>query len=401
MIPSFTCSAVRTDDPSQTTPIDFSSALVNLDHHRAADLLTRLGARETIYAQDISGSIPETWRQHFWASNVRIPDMYDRASEFIAAIRGVSGLRSWQALARARQEAQWNVTSARKLRKVVKAARFVPLSQSTAAMLFDDIGGTYANDADEAIDRTFSHDDLVAAVGHPVWDGPDSIREDYTRRSDAWVRSNACPFAFSTEPRKWAGVTNDDLLAILEDEPEIAEAQFLDRAWTGLESDLSDNHYEEAHEAIRKRDDLSEALIAWLAAHRSTGDATKAFDAVRSWNEGQQIVSYFPDMTAVVGLFSDVNPQEVHVWVDRHTERAEKAVEAVNALWRPDILDPETETASAAALGISLLCEPKRSSHQTWRWINDATGESSPKFLTLELCVEALPSPVPETGKAA
>lgn len=401
MIPTLTCSAVRTDDPSQTTPIDFSPALVNLDYHRAGALLTRLGARETIYAQDISGSIPEAWREHFWASNVRIPDMYDRASEFISAISGLSGLRSWQSLAKAKQEAQWNVTSAHKLQKAVHGARFVPLAQSTACMLFDDIGGTFANDVDEAIDRTFSHEDLVAAVGHPVWDAPDSVRDDYTRRSTEWVRANGRPFAFSTEPRKWAGVASDDLVAILEDEPELTEREFLDRVWSGLEADLLDNHYEEAHEAIRQHDGLTAALKAWLAAHRSDTDVHTSFEAVRAWNESQEITSHFPDMTAVVGLFADVTPQEVRDWVDKYALQAQKAVEALNALWRPDILDPEIAVTSAAANGISLICEPKRSTFQTWRWINNGTGESSPKFLTLELCVEALPPHLSETGKTA
>lgn len=401
MIPNLTCSAVRTDDPSHTVSLDLSRALANLDHQRAIELLRKFQAREAIYVQEISGSIPDDWREAFWASNVRIPDLYERAAVFITAISGVSGLRSWQALAKARQEAEWNVTSAQKLRDAVHKARFVTLSQSSAPMLFDEISGTYS-DADEAVDHAFSHEDLVAAVGQPDWTAPDSERAEHTTRSNAWVRANARPFAFSTTPRIWAGLTQDALVAILEDEPDLNEGQFLDRAWTSLETDLSDNHFEEAHEALRRHDDLTSALKTWFADHRLTTTAgANAFDAVRSWNESQQITSYFPDMTTIVGLFADVTPQEVRDWVDNFALKAAKAVEAINRLWRANILVPESAIAAAAKNGISLICEPRRSTRQAWRWVNTSTGESSPKFMTLELCVEALPPHLPETGQAA
>lgn len=400
MIPSLICSAVRIDDPSKVVSLDLTPALANLDHRRASVLIARLKAREAIFVQDLSASIPDEWRKHFWASNVRIPDLYDRASEFIVAIGELTGLRSWQALAFARQDAQLTLASAKKLQNAVSTARFVSLSKCTAAMLYDDLGDAYG-DTDTIIDQSFSHEDLIAAVGHPNWEGTEADRSEHMVQSSAWVRVNARPFAFSTKPVTWDGVSQDDLTSILEDEPDLIEGRFIERVWTGLETDLDDNHYEDAHEAIRRSDDLTMALKAWFAARRlSTSDAEKAFAAVQAWNNAQQITSHFPDMKTVVGLFDDVDHQEARDWVDRYVRRVERTLDAINGLWRSAFVDPEKAIADARSIGFSLVCEPKHSSRQKWRWINDATGEISAKFLTLELCVESLPAPRPQTGKA-
>ncbi len=400
MIPSFICSAVRVDDPSKVVSFDLTPALANLDHRRASVLISRMKAREAIFVQDLSASIPEDWREHFWASNVRIPDLYDRASEFLVAIGELTGLRSWQALALARQDAQMTVASAKKLQSAVSTARFVSLSKCTAAMLYDDLADAYG-DADTIIDRAFSHEDLIAAVGHTNWEGTEADRNEHMMRSNAWVRVNARPFAFSTNPVTWQGVSQDDLGSILEDEPDLTEGQFIERVWTGLETDLGDNHYEDAHEAIRLSDDLTIALKAWFAARRlSTSKAESAFAGVQAWNNIQQITSHFPDMKTVVGLFEDVDHQGARDWVDHYVLRAERALDALNGLWRSAIVDPEKAISDARSIGFSLVCEPRHSSRQKWRWINDATGEISEKFLTLELCVESLPATRPQTGKA-
>ncbi|PZR95166.1 MAG: hypothetical protein DI537_05120 [Stutzerimonas stutzeri] len=400
MIPTLSCSAVRIDDPSETAVIDLSPVLLNLDCGRAADLLARMGARRTVYAQELSSCIPDGWREHFWASNVKVPDMAESAVNFLAELNGEAGLRSWRALAAARQEARWGAASARKLQKAVHAASFTPASQSASAMLYDDISDTYANDADEAVDRTYSHDDLVAAVGSPPWDSSETDRDAYSRRAHEWVRSHGRPFAFSTRPRRWAGITSEDLLSILEDEPAISESHFLERVWSCLETDLSDNHHDNAYEELRRPDDLTNAARSWLEAYRSGAEASKAFAGVRDWNDSQGIVSHFPDYTAVVGLFSDVTEQEVRDWVDAHVRAAERALDDVNGLWRPVISAPDKAIEEAAGMGITLSCGPSRSSRQTWRWINAATGERSTEFLTLELCVETLPTHRQETGKA-
>jgi hypothetical protein len=400
MIPSFICSAVRVDDPSKVVSFDLTPALANLDHRRASVLISRMKAREAIFVQDLSASIPEDWREHFWASNVRMPDLYDRASEFLVAIGELTGLRSWQALALARQDAQLTVASAKKLQSAVSTARFVSLSKCTAAMLYDDLADAYG-DSDTIIDRAFSHEDLIAAVGHTEWEGTETDRSEHMMRSNAWVRANARPFAFSTKPLMWDGVSHDDLRSILEDEPDLSEGQFIERVWTGIETDLDDNHYEDAHEAIRRSDDLTIALKAWYAVRRlSTSEAEVAFAAIRAWNNAQQITSHFPDMKTVVGLFDDVDHQEARDWVDRYVARVERELDALHGFWRSTFVDPEKAIDDARSTGFSLVCEPRHSSRQNWRWINDATGETSAKFLTLELCVESLPAPRPKTGKA-
>jgi hypothetical protein len=398
MLPKLICTAVRTDHSADPIEIDISVALLNGHLSQAKALIAKLDHREPIYLYDILPAIPGDWRKAFESSLVRVPNLYDCAAAFSRETRGPEGLQSWWSLAKAKQQATWHISSTQRLQRAIHAAEFIPLARYAEPQVYDDIGDAYY-DPDSAIDASFDLADLNAEIGPRNWSAPEEEAAIYNRKANAWVRANARPFAFATVQRDWAGITVESVHSIVDDNPDLTESQFLESAWSDLESDLNDNHYEGAFDDIKLSDDLDAALKAWFAAFRnSDADTAEASELLIAWNRKQSITSHFPDMGKIVGLFADASHDEAKAWVDKYVAEASAAADEIDALWRTPILDREGAIADAQEAGYTITSGPRHTDSPSWKWFTPA--EQSAEFLTLELCVEAINARSPSNGDA-
>lgn len=372
--------------------LDLSKAFFDVDLHHASSLLKKLVAKDEILFIDLSAGIPGKLWELFQKEAVRVPALYEIGAHFAQEIGGTAGLVSWRAVAKERNEAIYSVESAKRLLRTVSNAAFVPLAEFADSQVYDDFRDEYC-DPESAIDNGFDFDRLKMEVGPRNWSAPPDEEAAYNALVNAWVRKHAYPFAFGTNQVRWNGISANDLIDILEDDPEIQPSDFIGAVWNGIESDLDDNHHDEAYELIKDGNALDSALLTWLAAYRDPSRVGPPDPRdITAWNAKQEIVSIFPDMGRVVGLFGDTTYEEVQAWCENHLAKANQKVADVEALWRQPYARPEDEIANWKRLGFTVKPNSTRYGRidSAWTWTNDANEQCSEQFLTLELCIESL-----------
>lgn len=261
-----------------------------------------------------------------------IPQFADKLAEFITAIGGLDRVEAYKEHNYRLHSAKQALDEARNLKKVVSRATLCAPSQFD---MFATVQGgrDFVSDIEEASDvwRAYSHTNRRPDVAHD-----DPAYEAWVNGYPAWARQHATPFAFGTQPDKWAGISEETIRTHHEENDDVD----LDAI---LENEMSE-HFEDAYDHLEDVKELGVFLDQWVP-HAGSGDAIDLSlgAMLATWNAKQHITSYYLDAESIIPAFEGVTLAEIHAWCDANVAKREVALQDLDNSW---VSMPEPAPAS-------------------------------------------------------
>lgn len=339
--------------------IDAGEVLLGKGESEARRLLERLAGVPTPRDEDsLALGVPGWAMRLVHEEKVDLPALQEEARGFVEAIGGIEGFPQWHGLASEKANLDRRFVWKAQTLAQVSSASFTPYKDG-ASETFCDLHGDSYGDA-EAILRVQDY----SLAGAP---GPE-----------------APPFAWATTALAWEGVTPDmiaETIAGLEDEEEKIDAKgAAANLLQDLETQLDDEHHEDARELIVDPDGLETIMERWLPVKDAPEGPALLAALCADWNAKQSIVSYFEDRSRIVGLRFDVAHKDCVDYARREAAEAALRAEEIAGLWRePYRGDRDDLIRTLDGMDIHLSRDHGRSGWTVWK---DGRKERFPTFET-------------------
>lgn len=338
--PKFTIEAFEIADSKERTSlgmidITYCALRVMVGRGRHA---TRMAVPPRV--MDLSGALTDEMRKVGLEGRLALPGFEKHLDDFIDAAGGLERLPALRRHRDAVRQVEYVREDARRIQSAAGKARFD--TTTDFGMVCPPCGPReYVSDFDEAHDG-WRWDDYVQDHPRPEFGTP--AAEAWDKAYAAWVRREAPPFAFGTTEVRWKGPDLERVLGALDDFGTVDLGSL-------IEVEL-ENHYEEAVDDILGFSEMQAALNDWAAAPTEARDDEAMAALLAEWNAKQKILSYREDRSVITPAFAEVTPIEVAEWCQRHLDRAEAHLEAVENEWSGAAQEPESEASQACEVGV-------------------------------------------------
>jgi len=340
--------------------VDAGSVLCEMGEHQARLLLSGLAGTPGHRDENaLARGVPAWAREIAYREKVEFPDLKQEVLEFIEAIGGMEGFGQWHALARLKERRDREFVWKADALTQVSNATFSPYEASGSETLCDL--------------RCDSYGDAEAIL-----------------RSQEYVRPHGeeqPPFAWATTTLVWEGVTpeqvTDLFLDLAADDEEVTAANLAADLLQDLETQLDDEHHEDAKEQIVDPKGLEAIAEKWLPLRKSPEGGAVLARLCAEWNAKQDIVSYLVDRSRIVGLRSDVSKDDCIDYARRQAMAKALAANEVHGLWREPFRGNRGELErKLEEQGVHIAPEPFGHGWTLWK------GDRKETFPTFELAAE-------------